>query len=89
MNPDDGDRSEVHERCDGCRHPHPASELSLIGDGSIKGCQTCRAEATGMVREQNWECHALPGKLLTVSGHSEPVGVFEHRISDLLRSVHA
>src|SRR5438445_6054659 len=30
-------RNEAHERCDGCRQPHPASELTLIGDGSIKG----------------------------------------------------
>jgi hypothetical protein len=57
MNPDGGERSdqsEVHELCDGCRQPHPTSELSLIGDGSIKVCQTCRAEATGLVREYKW-----------------------------------
>ena len=54
MNPDGSERSEhneVHERCDGCRQPHPASELSFIGDGSIKVCLTCRAEAITMVRE--------------------------------------
>ena len=54
MNPDDVDRreqNEVHELCDGCRKPHPTSELFLIGDGSIKVCPTCRGEATWMMRE--------------------------------------
>jgi hypothetical protein len=54
MNPDGGDRiehSEVHEEYAVCRQPHPASELSIIGDGSIKVCQKCRAEATGLLRE--------------------------------------
>jgi hypothetical protein len=50
MNPDRQD-SEAHELCDGCRQPHPASELSLIGNGSIKVCRTCRAEAIAIVRE--------------------------------------
>jgi hypothetical protein len=48
MNRDGGnstDQGEVHESCDGCRQPYPASELSLFGDGSIKVCPTCRAEA--------------------------------------------
>ena len=54
MNPDGGDRSdqsEVHEPCDVCRQPYPASELSLIGDGTIKVCPTCRAEATELFLE--------------------------------------
>jgi hypothetical protein len=45
------ERSEVHEQCDGCRQQHPASELSLIADGSMKVCQTCRAQASAMMRE--------------------------------------
>ena len=45
------ERSEVHEPCDGCRRPHPPSELSLIGDGSIKVCQACRGQAAAIVRE--------------------------------------
>jgi hypothetical protein len=50
MNPDRQD-SEVEELCDGCQQPHLASELSLIGNGSIKVCQTCFAEATGLMLE--------------------------------------
>jgi len=34
-----------------CRQPHPASELTLIGDGSIKICQACRVRATAMIQE--------------------------------------
>jgi hypothetical protein len=54
VNPDGGDRgedSEVHELCDGCRQSHPASELCLIGDGSINVCRMCREKAIAVVRE--------------------------------------
>jgi hypothetical protein len=27
MNPDSSDQGEVHERCDGCRQPHPKEAL--------------------------------------------------------------
>jgi predicted CXXCH cytochrome family protein len=50
MNPNRQD-SKVEELCDGCSQPHPPSELSLIGNGSIKVCQKCHAEAIAMVRE--------------------------------------
>ena len=45
------ERGEAHEPCDGCCRPHPASELSLIGDGAIKVCRTCRKKAAAIVRE--------------------------------------
>ena len=41
---------EIQERCDGCGHM--ASKLVPIGDGSIKVCGACYAEATVMVFTQ-------------------------------------
>jgi hypothetical protein len=38
-------------QCDGCGQSHPASGLVPIGDGSIKVCGACYAEATAMVRD--------------------------------------
>src|SRR5437879_13442817 len=46
---DNCENVEFHERCDGCDQPRRASELSKIGDGSIKVCQSCYAAATAMV----------------------------------------
>ena len=40
---------EALERCDGCDHFHPIGELVPIGDGSIRVCQACYANATAMV----------------------------------------
>ncbi len=37
------------ESCDGCVHLHPVSELIPIGDGSIRVCRACYADATAMV----------------------------------------
>jgi len=54
MNPDGGDRcehGEAHELCDGCHQSHPASELFLIGGGSINVCRMCREKAIAVVRE--------------------------------------
>ena len=40
---------EALERCDGCDHFHPIGELVPIGDGSIRVCRACYANATAMV----------------------------------------
>ena len=46
---DNFENTEFHEHCDGCDEPRRASELSKIGDGSIKVCQACYSAATAMV----------------------------------------
>ena len=43
--------NEIHEQCAGCCKLHPASELVVTGDGSIKVCEACRAKAAEMVQE--------------------------------------
>jgi len=40
---------EALERCDGCDHFHSIGELVPIGDGSIRVCRACYADATAMV----------------------------------------
>ena len=40
---------EAQERCDGCVRFHAVSELVAIGDGSIRVCRACYADATAMV----------------------------------------
>src|SRR5262249_34236959 len=37
------------EQCDGCGQTRLASELTPIGDGSIKACEMCYTDATAMV----------------------------------------
>jgi hypothetical protein len=36
---------EVEQTCDGCVQFHPSSELVPVGDGSIKVCEGCYAQA--------------------------------------------
>jgi hypothetical protein len=72
MNPGGGDseQGEGYELCDGCQQAYPASELFLIGDGSIKVYHTCRAQATTIMREQStWVrcCGSLPSS--PIQGH--------------------
>jgi hypothetical protein len=41
--------AEIKEQCDGCGVIRLASELIPIGDGSVKACERCYADATAMV----------------------------------------
>jgi len=66
---------EVQETCDGCVQFYRSSQLFPVGDGSIKVCGACYAEATAMMltladircspkSEMNsllpWPAHKLP-----------------------------
>jgi hypothetical protein len=48
----------AQEHCDGCGQSRPASGLVPIGDGSIKVCGACYAEATAMILTSGDICHS-------------------------------
>src|SRR3989442_8474223 len=86
--PDDYENKEVFCHCDGCDQRYPASELSPIGDGSIKVCLECYSAATAMVRTRRSPATPEPetGSPTRFSPTDRPAGsTYQNPLRALLR----
>ena len=86
--PDDYENKEVFCHCDGCDQRYRASELSPIGDGSIKVCLECYSAATAMVRTRRNPTTPEPetGSPRRFSPTDRPAGsTYQNPLRELLR----